>query len=257
MNNNKTALISGATAGIGEATAHEFAMHSYNLIITGRRENRLNKLKIDLEAKHGISVHCLTMDVREQTSVQTLIEGLPEEWKSIDVLVNNAGLALGRDPIQNGSLDDWETMLDTNVKGLLYLTRAVLPLMLQKKSGHIINLSSIAAKEVYPNGNVYCASKHAVDALTKGMRIDLVNEGIKVSSIAPGMVDTEFSLVRYHGDKETADATYLGFTPLYAKDVAETIYFVASRPAHVNINDILLTGTAQATSTIVHKEQNS
>jgi len=254
MNKNKTVLISGATAGIGEATAHEFAKHSYNLIITGRRIERLESLKTTLEDEYGVAVHCLPMDVRVQKDVQSLIDGLPEEWQKIDVLVNNAGLALGRDPIQSGKLDDWETMLDTNVKGLLYLTRAVLPLMLKQKSGHIINLSSIAAKEVYPNGNVYCASKHAVDALTKGMRIDLVSEGIKVSSIAPGMVDTEFSLVRYHGDKETADETYKGFTPLYAQDIAETIYFVASRPAHVNINDVLLTGTAQATSTIVHKD---
>jgi NADP-dependent 3-hydroxy acid dehydrogenase YdfG len=249
----KTVLISGATSGIGEATAKEFAQHGYQLIITGRRAERLAELKQDLETD-GVKVHILKMDVRNQKEVDTGIESIPPEFRSIDILVNNAGLALGREPIQSGNLDDWETMIDTNVKGLLYLTRAVLPLMLVKKEGHIINLSSIAAKEVYPNGNVYCASKHAVDALTKGMRIDLVTEGIKVTSISPGMVDTEFSLVRYHGDRETADATYKGFTPLYAKDVAETIYFVASRPAHVNINDILITCTDQATSTIVNKK---
>lgn len=252
----KTALISGATAGIGEATAIEFAKHNYRLIITGRRMERLEKLKAELE-KHGAEVFVLQMDVRNQAQVDSCIAQLPEAFQDIDVLVNNAGLALGRDPIQSGSLNDWETMIDTNVKGLLYLTRAILPLMLKRKKGHIINLSSIAAKEVYPNGNVYCASKHAVDALTKGMRIDLVNEGIKVTSISPGMVDTEFSLVRYHGDKETADATYQGFTPLYAQDVAETIYFVASRPAHVNINDILITCTDQATSTIVNRNNEA
>lgn len=252
----KTALISGATAGIGEATAIEFAKHNYRVIITGRRMERLEKLKTELE-KHGADVFVLQMDVRNQAQVDSCIAQLPEAFQDIDVLVNNAGLALGRDPIQSGSLDDWETMIDTNVKGLLYLTRAILPLMLKRKKGHIINLSSIAAKEVYPNGNVYCASKHAVDALTKGMRIDLVNEGIKVTSISPGMVDTEFSLVRYHGDKDTADATYQGFTPLYAQDVAETIYFVASRPAHVNINDILITCTDQATSTIVNRKNKA
>lgn len=254
MSTNKLALITGATSGIGEASAVEFARNGYNLIITGRRVERLTALEQMLRDEYKVDVLTLGMDVRNQKEVDQIIADLAPEWQEIDVLVNNAGLALGRDPIQSGSLDDWETMLDTNVKGLLYVSRAVLPLMLKRKQGHIINISSIAAKEVYPNGNVYCASKHAVDALTKGMRIDLVTEGIKVSSISPGMVDTEFSLVRYHGDRETADATYEGFTPLYAQDVAETIYFVASRPAHVNINDVLLMGTAQATSTIVHKQ---
>jgi 3-hydroxy acid dehydrogenase / malonic semialdehyde reductase len=253
MSQRKTIFISGATAGIGQATAWEFAKNDYNLILTGRRGERLANLKKELETKYGVNVLTLVMDVRNQEEVQSSIEMLPEEWTTVDILVNNAGLALGREPIQSGNLEDWENMLDTNVKGLLYLTKAILPLMLKRKKGHVINLSSIAAKEVYPNGNVYCASKHAVDALTKGMRIDLVNEGIKVTSVSPGMVDTEFSLVRYHGNKTKADETYQGFTPLYAVDVAEAIYFVASRPAHVNINDLLITCTEQATSTIVKK----
>ena len=187
------------------------------------------------------------------TATESAINSLPEAFQNIDILLNNAGLALGKETIDKSDMQDWETMLDTNVKGLLYVSRAVLPKMKEKRSGHIINISSIAAKEVYPNGNVYCASKHAVDALTKAMQIDLLQFKIKVSAVAPGMVDTEFSTVRHKGDKETADATYVGFTPLYAQDIAEVVLFVATRPAHVNINDILVMPSAQATATIVNK----
>jgi len=254
MKNQKTILVTGATSGIGKATAEIFAKNGYRIIINGRRLDRLETFKSELESSYDADVFILEFDVRNQREVESEIAALPDDWNDIDILLNNAGLALGREPIQLGLLDDWENMIDTNVKGLLYVTKAVLPNMVKKESGHIINISSIAAKEVYANGNVYCASKHAVDALTKGMRIDLVQKGIKVSSVAPGMVNTEFSEVRYHGDKQKADLTYKGFTPLYAEDVAETIYFVASRPAHVNINDVLVMGTAQATATIINRK---
>lgn len=252
---SKTVLITGATAGIGKATAEIFAANGWNTIITGRREENLQKLKQQLETEYKIKVLTLCFDVQNRNEVNKAIESLSGNWKTIDVLVNNAGLALGKEPLQEGNIEDWETMIDTNVKGLLYITQAVLPEMIKRKSGHIINLSSTAGKEVYAGGNVYCATKHAVEALTKSMRIDVLPYGIKVSSVSPGLVETEFSKVRFKGDNQKADSVYKGFTPLYAEDVADAIYYVASRPAHVNIGDILLTCTAQANSTTVFKTE--
>jgi len=251
----KTALISGASSGIGKATAILLAENGYNLIITGRRIDRLEELKSSLEAETLAEVHILNFDVRNNSEVCEAIDSLPEKLKKIDILVNNAGLASGLDPIQSGHLEDWEQMIDTNVKGLLYLTRKVAPLMIENKTGHIINIGSIAGKEVYPNGNVYCASKHAVDALSKSMRIDLLPFGIKVSQIAPGMIDTEFSTVRFHGDKEKADKVYDGLKPLYAEDIADIVLYLVSRPAHVCINDIVVTPLAQASATNVVRNQ--
>ncbi|HOE38012.1 MAG TPA: SDR family oxidoreductase [Bacteroidales bacterium] len=244
----KTALISGATSGIGKATALLLSKNGYNLILTGRRKQRLDDLKSEIEASSNAKVFCLNFDIRSNDEVCKAIDNLPKDFKKIDLLINNAGLAMGLSTIQTGDLQDWETMIDTNIKGLLYLTLKVAPLMIEQKSGHIINIGSIAGKEVYPNGNVYCATKHAVDALSKAMRIDMLPYKIKVTQIAPGMVDTEFSTVRFHGDKERADKVYDGLTPLYAEDIAEIILFVANRPKHVNINDILVTPLAQASS---------
>lgn len=242
-------LITGATAGIGKATAEIFAKNGYNLIITGRRGERLEQLKSELEGNYSIKVLALPFDVRKQHEVKASLEILPQEFSEIDILVNNAGLASGLSSIQEGDIEDWEKMIDTNIKGLLYVTRVVAPLMIKRQKGHIINISSIAGKEVYANGNVYCASKHAVDALNKGMRIDMLQHGIKVTSINPGMIETEFSIVRFHGDEEKAKKVYMGLTPLSAEDIAETIYWTASRPAHVNINEIIIMPTAQATAT--------
>ncbi len=249
----KIALITGATSGIGEATAIEFAKHSYNLIITGRRAGRLLELARKITEEYDVQVQTLIFDVRVQASVIEAINSLPEEWKKITVLVNNAGLASGLDPIQSGNVDDWEKMIDTNVKGLLYVSKSIIPLMIANNKGHIVNISSIAGKEAYANGNVYCATKHAVEALTKSMRIDLLKEGIRVSSVSPGMVDTEFSQVRFHGDAKRAEEVYKGFEPLHAEDIAETIWFIASRPAHVNINDVLIMPTVQASAVYVDK----
>jgi len=249
----RIALITGATSGIGEATAYKFAEIQFNLILTGRRKDRLESIKKNIIEKFHVEVHLLHFDVRNMEEVNAQIDALSEEWKQIDILVNNAGLAAGLSDIQNGDIEDWETMIDTNIKGLLYITRKVSPLMIKNKKGHIFNISSIAGKEVYPKGNVYCATKHAVDALTKAMRIDLLEHGIKVTSIAPGMVETEFSLVRFKGDQEKADAVYDGLTPLYAEDIADAIIFAATRPAHVNINDMLIMPTAQASATNVKR----
>lgn len=251
---NKTALITGASAGIGKATAILFAQNNWNIIITGRRAEKLTDLKNELEAKYAIKVKPLVFDIQDKNAVKEMIDSLPNEWSKIDVLVNNAGLALGKDGLQDGNIEDWETMIDTNVKGLLYITKAVLPNMMKRNEGHIINLSSTAGKEVYPGGNVYCATKHAVEAITKSLRIDVLPYKIKVSSVSPGLVETEFSKVRFKGDNSKADSIYQGFTPLYAEDVADAVYYVASRPPHVNIGDILLTCTAQANSTTVLKE---
>jgi NADP-dependent 3-hydroxy acid dehydrogenase YdfG len=245
---NRIIFVTGATSGFGKAIAQLFAKNGYNVIINGRRQERLDELETELSKEYNIQVHKLPFDVREQKAVAAAIDGLPAEWKKIDILVNNAGLASGLSDIQDGNIDDWDAMIDTNVKGLLYVTRAVSPLMIARKSGHIINISSIAGKEVYPKGNVYCASKHAVDALNKAMRIDMLPYNIKVTSINPGMAETEFSIVRFHGDKERADYVYKGITPLYAEDVAETVWFAASRPAHVNINELIVMPTAQATN---------
>ncbi|MCI4670930.1 MAG: SDR family oxidoreductase [Bacteroidia bacterium] len=247
----KTILITGATAGIGEATAELFSHQGHRLILTGRREERLEALKNRLQTE----VLCLAFDVRNQDEVGNKLENLPEAWQDIDILVNNAGLAVGKGPLQEGLIDDWERMLDTNVKGLLYVSRSIAPGMIARKKGHIINVGSIAGKEVYPGGNVYCASKHAVDALSKAMRIDMLQHGIKVTNVAPGLVETEFSMVRFKGDKDRADNVYNGMEPLRGKDVAEVIAYVASTPPHVTINDIVVMPTAQASSHHVHREQ--
>jgi len=245
---NKIALITGATSGIGRAVADIFAENKYNLIVTGRRSERLQELKAALEQQHGISVLALCFDVRDNDEVVRNIESLPVEWRNIDVLVNNAGLAVGLNHIQDGVLDDWERMIDTNIKGLLYVTRAVSPLMIARNSGHIVNICSIAGKEVYENGNVYCATKHAVDALSKAMRIDMLGHNIKVTNVCPGAVETEFSIVRFKGDTQRAAGTYRGIEPLTGRDIAECIYFAVSLPQHVCINDMMIMPMAQADS---------
>jgi len=251
----RIALITGATAGIGEATAEILAENGFKLILTGRRTERLEQLKAKLKKDTGCETVILPFDIRNKDATEKAFLSLPEEWKNIDVLINNAGLAAGLATIDEGEVDDWERMIDTNIKGLLYITRLVTPIMVKRGSGHIVNLSSIAGKEAYSMGNVYCASKHAVQALTQGMRIDLVKHGIKVSSVAPGAVETEFSMVRFHGDEQKASDVYKGFTPLYAKDIAETILFMVTRPAHVNIDDVLIMPTAQAFSRIFNKTE--
>lgn len=244
------AFITGATSGIGKSTAELFSKNGYDLIITGRRSERLNALKENLEKQHKIKVTALCFDVRNQLEVENAINTLSTENKRIDVLVNNAGLAAGLSSLQEGNLSHWERMIDTNVKGLLYVTKAVSNLMIENKSGHIINIGSIAGKEVYANGNVYCATKHAVDALNKGMRIDLLPHNIKVTAVNPGMVETEFSIVRFDGDTERAKKVYQGLQPLRPEDIAETVFWAANRPAHVNINDIVIMPSAQATATV-------
>lgn len=243
-------LITGATAGIGEACARAFAAEGHRLILTGRRAERLEKLKAELP----VELLTLNFDVRNREEVVEAIASIPADWQAIDILVNNAGLAVGKDPIQGGMVEDWERMIDTNVKGLLYITREVAPLMIARKKGHIINIGSLAGREVYPNGNVYCATKHAVHALSQGMRIDMLQHGIKVTQIAPGLVETEFSVVRFKGDQQKADQTYDQFDPLTGEDIANIVVFAANQPPHVNINDILITPTAQANSVMVHKE---
>jgi 3-hydroxy acid dehydrogenase/malonic semialdehyde reductase len=247
-------FITGATSGIGKSTAEIFAKNGSDLIITGRRQERLTELKQKLEKDHKIKVTGLCFDVRNLSEVEAAINSLSPENKKIDILVNNAGLAAGLSSIQDGTISHWERMIDTNIKGLLYTTKAISALMIRNGSGHIINIGSVAGKEVYANGNVYCATKHAVDALNKGMRIDLLPHNIKVTAINPGMVETEFSIVRFDGDQERAKKVYMGLQPLKPEDVAETIFWVASRPAHVNINDILIMPTAQATATNVNRK---
>ena len=254
MKNSKTVLITGATSGIGLACAYRFAHEGNRVIITGRRVGRLNKLENELIEKYDVDVLSLNFDVRNKEEVFNNISSLPDGWKDIDILINNAGLAVGFNTIQEGDIDDWERMIDTNIKGLLYVTRAVLPGMVSRKRGHVINIGSIAGKEVYPNGNVYCATKHAVDALTKAIRIDTVEAGIKVTQISPGAVETEFSVVRFNGNKEKADNVYKGYEPLHPEDVADSVYYVTTLPPHVNINDLLIMPTAQANALIFHKE---
>lgn len=256
LNNNydeQDSINHRATSGIGKATATKLAEIGYNIIITGRRGDRLAALENELKTK-GIKVLALQFDVRNQEEVHNAISNLPTEWKNIDILVNNAGLAVGTSPIQDGILDDWERMIDTNVKGLLYVTHEVAPLMIKNEKGHIVNLASVAGKEVYPGGNVYCATKHAVDALSKAMRIDMLKHNIKVTNIAPGMVETEFSLVRYKGDQQAADNVYKGVTPLTGEDIADTIVFAVTRPAHICLNDIQIMPTAQASSRDVNRK---
>ena len=251
----KFVFITGATSGFGEACAKIFAKNGWNLILTGRREERLNDLCAQLKENYSIDVLTLCFDVRIEGEVFKAVESLPETVRSkIHILINNAGLAVGRGPIDEGLIDDWDRMVDTNIKGLLYVTRAVVPFLKKNKQGHIFNIASIAGKEVYPGGNVYCATKHAVDALSKAMRIDLVEYGIKVTNIAPGAAETEFSIVRFKGDEKTAKSVYMGFEPLIAEDIAESVYFVATRPAHVTINDLTIMPTAQASATVIHKK---
>lgn len=252
---NKTALITGATAGFGEACAYEFAANGWDLLITGRRDERLSALKKAIENDHNVSVTTSTFDVRSNEAVVKAIDAIPEDVKSnITLLINNAGLAVGKGPIDEGVIDDWERMIDTNVKGLLYVSKAVIPILKKNGNGQIINIASIAGKQVYPGGNVYCASKHAVDALSQAMRIDLVSHGIKVTNIAPGAAETEFSVVRFKGDQKAADSVYDGFQPLVAKDIAETVYFAATRPPHVTLNDIVIMPTAQASPAVLHRK---
>lgn len=249
---SKTALITGATSGIGKATAQILAKNNYKIILCGRREDRMAELEKELSKL--TAVHTLLFDVRDKKAVSESIASLPEAFSTIDILINNAGNAHGLDPIQNGDLDDWDAMIDINVKGLLYVSKAIIPQMIERKSGHIINIGSTAAKEVYPNGNVYCATKHAVDALNQGMRMDLNPFGIRVGAIHPGMVQTEFSEVRFKGDTDRAEKVYQGFTPLQPEDIADIIHFVVSRPYHVNIADLVVMSTAQASSTIIKKD---
>jgi NADP-dependent 3-hydroxy acid dehydrogenase YdfG len=244
----KTVLITGATSGIGEATAILLAQNNFNLIITGRRTDRLKVLKDKIESETEAKVFALNFDIRNRQETEKAIKSLPGRWQSVAILINNAGLAAGLSAINNGDVDDWERMIDTNVKGLLYITRLISAQMIERREGHIVNISSIAGRETYPMGNVYCATKHAVEALTKGMRLDFLKHGIKVSSVSPGAVETEFSLVRFKGDRERAQKVYEGFTPLFAKDIAETILFVVTRPKHVNIDDILVMPADQAFS---------
>ena len=248
----KTALVTGATSGIGKATAQILAKNNYKIILCGRREDRL--VALEKELSEFTEVHTLSFDVRDKKAVFDSINSIPEAFSTIDVLINNAGNAHGLDPIQNGDLDDWDAMIDINVKGLLYVSKAIIPQMIERKSGHIINIGSIAGKEVYPNGNVYCASKHAVDALSQAMRMDLNPYGIRVGAIHPGAVETEFSEVRFKGDTEKAANVYKGFEPLHPEDIADIIHFVVSRPYHVNIADLMVLPTAQASATILKRD---
>ncbi|MFN8546655.1 MAG: SDR family oxidoreductase [Candidatus Eisenbacteria bacterium] len=250
---NRIALVTGASAGIGLAIARALAAEGAHLLLAARRVDRLEALALELAQAHGTRTHLLALDVRIRRAVEAAIAGLPAEWKGIELLVNNAGLSRGLDKLHQGSIDDWEEMLDTNVKGLLYVTRAVVPGMVERAAGHVINLGSIAGREVYPNGNVYCASKYAVRALTTGLRVDLIGTPIRVSTVDPGLVETEFSIVRFHGDTERAKTIYRGLTPLSAEDVADAITYVATRPAHMNIAELVLLPTDQASATVVHR----
>ena len=251
---DKIVLITGATSGIGAACAKKFASAGYNLIVTGRRLERLQELKRSLEADYPIKILTLNFDVQVRKEVELCFAALPAEWQKIDILINNAGLAVGRDSFEDANMDDWETMLNTNVHGLLYVSKAVVPFMIAQKKGHIINMGSIAGKEIYEKGNVYCASKFAVDAINKAMRIDLVKHNIKVTGINPGAVETEFALVRFKGDEDKAAATYTGITPLTADDIADTIFYCAQLPQHVCINDLLITCTQQASAYYFNKD---
>lgn len=242
----KVALITGATAGIGESTAYKMAEAGFSLILTGRREDRLSKLKANLISKFKVDCTILCFDVMNPQATKKALGNLSNEWQNIDVLINNAGLALGFEPIDEGNIEDWDTMIDTNVKGLLYVSKQIIPNMVKRKQGQIINIGSIAGKEVYANGNIYCATKHAVDAITKAMRIDLLKHNIRVSSICPGPLETEFSLVRFKGDLNKAQKVYDGYEKMIADDIAEAIMFAVTRPPHVNINDMLIMATAQA-----------
>jgi 3-hydroxy acid dehydrogenase/malonic semialdehyde reductase len=251
---SNTVLITGATSGFGKALAHKFAAQKDQVIITGRRANRLSALQQELQNTYGASVHTLCFDVQDKTAVFKAMEELPAAWQQIDILINNAGLALGRDYFDEAEIGDWETMLDTNVKGLMYVTKAVLPFMIKRRQGHIINMGSIAGKEVYEKGNGYCASKHAVDAISRAMRADLLRHKIKVTGIHPGAAETEFSLVRFKGNEPAAEKVYEGYQALSAEDVAHVVWFTTTLPPHVCINDLVLTCTAQANSFYLYKD---
>lgn len=250
---SKIVLITGATSGIGEACARTFAQQGDQLILLARREDRLARVAQQLNNQYGVEIKQVLADVRNKESLSAALQELPADWKKVDILINNAGLSQGLDPIDQGNTDDWDTMIDTNVKGLLYVTKIVSNWMIPQQSGHIVNIGSIAGKEVYPNGNVYCATKHAVDALSKAMRIDLLPHNIKVTEINPGMVETEFSVVRFKGDEDRAKKVYENLEPLIAADIADAISYVVSRPKHVNINDMLIMPTVQATATIIKR----
>lgn len=250
---NKIALITGATAGIGKAIAVKYAHNGINVIISGRRKERLSQLKSKLERETESKVLILEMDVTDRKDVEEAIRYIPDDWKKIDILVNNAGLAVGLDKLHEGEIEDWERMIDTNVKGLLYVSRTVVPLMIDNGSGHVINIGSMAGKEVYPGGNVYCATKYAVDALTKGLRIDLLGENIKVTQLAPGLVETEFSKVRFKGDEDRAEKVYEGYRPLEGQDIADIAFYLTTLPPHVCINDLVVSTIDQANSYLVNK----
>jgi 3-hydroxy acid dehydrogenase/malonic semialdehyde reductase len=252
--NKKIAFITGASAGIGEATAILMASNGYNLILNGRRADRIKALQSRLQIEFGTESHAAIFDIRHKEEVKSAFEAIPDTFKNIDVLVNNAGLASGLSTLDKGSLDDWEQMIDTNIKGLLFISRLVIPGMIERKSGHVVNISSIAGKEVYANGNVYCATKFAVDALNKAMRIELSAYPIRVTGIYPGAVETEFSIVRFHGDETKAKAVYDGFDNLLASDIADAIFYAVSRPAHVNINEMIVMPTAQPVPGIIHRK---
>ena len=252
---DKTSLITGASSGIGQACAYALAEEGSNLILAARRSERLHQIARELENKYHISVLVKTVDVRKKEDVFKMVDSLTEEWQAIDILINNAGLARGIEKIPEADIDNWETMIDTNVKGLLYMTRAVVPGMIRRNRGHIVNIGSIAGHEVYPGGNVYCATKHAVDAITKGLRIDLVNTAIRVSTVDPGLVETEFSIVRFDGDKEKAKNVYKGMRPLTGQDIADIVAFIVTRPSHVQIAEAIVFPTNQAAATIVHREE--
>jgi len=250
----KIVLISGASAGIGRACAVTFAQAGAKLVLFARRKDRLQELSTDLKQKHGTASYIVELDVRDRKAVQQVFNKLPDEWQKVDVLVNNAGLSRGLDKLHEGSIDDWEEMVDTNIKGLLYVTRAVLPGMVARNRGTVINIGSIAGHEVYPRGNVYAATKHAVDALTKGLRMDLVETDVRVCTVDPGLVETEFSMVRFRGDKERAKKTYQGLQPLSPQDIADAVFFAATRPPHVQISEMIILPVHQASTTLVHRK---
>jgi len=247
------AVVTGASSGIGRACAEVFAAKGSRLLLVARRSDRLEALAGELRHRHGVDVLTSTLDVRDRGAVEGWFEALPDDWKAVDVLVNNAGLSRGIDPLQRGKISDWEEMIDTNVKGLLYVTRTVLPGMVDRGSGHVINIGSIAGHEVYPGGNVYCATKHAVTALNRGLAIDTLGTGVRVSSVDPGMVETEFSVVRFHGDRERADSVYVGLDPLTPEDVADAVLYCATRPPHANVREMILMPTAQAAAGHAHR----
>ena len=253
---DKIVFITGASSGIGKACAEAFARQNAILILTARRIEKLNELAQKLSTQMSVKVKCLELDVRDKNKVNEVISSLDDDWKNIDILINNAGLARGFGKIYEGEIEDWEEMIDTNIKGLLYVTRQLLPLMVARKKGHIINIGSLAGHEVYPNGNVYAATKFAVNALSKSIRLDVIDKGIRVSSVDPGLVETEFSIVRFSGDEERAKNVYSGIEPLTAEDIAEAVLFCADRPAHVNINEVILTPVAQASATLVHRKND-